>query len=111
WSNGAEGLAPGTFPSDLPVRDGRFVYPPVSWFQLEFYKTRQTLQLKNAISGDQLLLSGTAVQTEITADNGSTAQMLNIADLRIISTPVCRLEGEKVVDFATVSLTNLSREV
>lgn len=108
WSNGN---GTGHYPSTSSMMEKRFNYPPESYFNLLFYKTQKRLKLSNP-TGDLLLNPGIIAYNWVTSDNIINAgQKLNIGEIRIISTPVCRMDGEKSVDFKTVSATSINNGV
>ncbi|EKS6740517.1 fimbrial protein [Enterobacter ludwigii] len=108
WNNGA---AFGHFPSISAMTATRFNYPATSFFRLEFYKTKQRLNLQNP-QGDLLLPAGIVAYNWVTSDNIiNSGQKLHVGNIHIISTPVCRLDGEKTVDFKTVSTKDINNSV
>ncbi|WON77474.1 fimbrial protein [Serratia sp. UGAL515B_01] len=110
WSNTA---AIGQFPSTAIVKEQRFNYPAGSKFITEYYKTKPRLSLKNPESpGDIVLPGGFIAYNWIEINDPSNyGQKLNIGQVTIISTPVCRIDGEKTVDFNTVSSSDIERGV
>lgn len=110
WNNG---VASGRFPSRAAVGAAsvRFNYPTSSYFILEIYKTKRTIKLTKP-SGDILLDGGIIAYNWIgTESPDKYGQRLQIGEISIISTPVCSLDGEKTVDFNTVSATNIANGV
>lgn len=109
WNNGA---AFGKFPSIAAVGANRINYPSQSYFRIELYKTKPQLKLTDPDAGDVLLDGGTIAYNWINSDSsGDIAQRLNIGQIHIISTPVCRVDGKKTIDFNTVSSDNISNGV
>ncbi|ANS44539.1 fimbrial protein [Serratia inhibens] len=108
WNNG---IAFGHFPSRASMTANAFEYPAVSFFRIEFYKTQKRLRLSNP-NGDVLLEPGHIAYNWVSSDNSNNVgQKLNIGEIKVISTPVCRLDGEKTVDFNTVSATNINNGI
>lgn len=109
WNNG---VAYGKFPTvaKVPVL-GRHSYPKASFFSIDVYKTTERLNLSNP-AGDVVLNGGIIAYNWINSDSSANyAQRLQVGEIRIISTPVCRLEGEKSVDFNIVSATDVTNGV
>ncbi|MGQ8776514.1 fimbrial protein [Serratia sp. NA_112.1] len=108
WNNGE---AFGQFPSRSSMTANAFDYPAASFFRIEFYKTQKRLRLSNP-NGDVLLEPGQIAYNWVSSDNRkNVGQSLNIGEIRVISTPVCRLDGEKTVNFNTVSTTNINNGI
>ncbi|WP_431224266.1 fimbrial protein [Serratia sp. L9] len=105
------GRATGRFPSTSKVSTGRVNFPATSSYSIEVYKTQKRLNLSNP-AGDVVIGSGIIAYTWINTISPDTYSFrLQIGEIRIISTPVCRLDGEKSVDFNIVSATNVGNGV
>lgn len=113
WNN-ASGSASGKFESvsTIPVSiQKRFDYPANSYFELEFVKTANHLSLTNP-AGDLVLPSGIIAYNWLNSDSPTNfGQRLLIGEIRVISTPVCRINAPNEVDFNTVTVNNLSQGV
>ncbi|NDJ56608.1 fimbrial protein [Enterobacteriaceae bacterium 4M9] len=104
WNNGE---AEGSFPSVSVLNEARMNYPSGSFFAIEIYKTKPTLSLTNT-AGDLLHPGGIVAYNWVNAAIPSNyAQRLNLGALSIISTPVCQIEGDKMVDFNIVTAGDL----
>lgn len=81
----------------------RLVFPAVSYYVLEFYKTADTVKLEK--NKENTLLDGGIysymfVETDSPANY---AQRLNVGKINVNSTPVCTAEQSKSIDFNTVT--------
>lgn len=109
WSNGT---GEGQFESISVVPDGRFDIPASSFFRLQFVKTAPRLQLKDATNGDLVLPAGILLYNWINSRSEMNYyQKLQIGEIRVISTPVCKITAPSEVDYNTVSPTNLKNGV
>lgn len=106
-----KGTATGKFPSTAVVGTGRINFPVTTSYRIEVYKTQKRLNLANP-AGDVVIGSGIIAYNWVnTASADDYALRLQVGEIRIISTPVCRLDGEKSVDFNIVSATNVGNGV
>lgn len=100
-----------TFSADVPPEMRAFSFEPGYFYQVEFYKTGP-IKLSDPQTGDLVLGSGMIGYNWITSDSPANAALsLIIGDIRIISTPVCTVSGEKNINFDTVTPSQLKAGV
>lgn len=113
YSNGA-GF--GIFPreqvgpcGDLdPNQKCRINIPPQSYFKIEFIKTSEKLQLKNK-DGDIVLPAGDTLYYWIEFDTPSNHSLkLYMNEVRIVSTPVCRVSDSINIDYNLITSSSLT---
>ncbi|MTH46693.1 fimbrial protein [Escherichia alba] len=115
YSNGS---AFGNFPSTSYLRissgdnEATFDYPPQSYFRIQFFKTRDRLNLSQPLTGDRVLSAGDIAYNYVLSANPSNyAMKLSIGEMRIISTPACTADGAKTVNFNDVTPSLLKNGV
>lgn len=97
----------GTFNSERTVSQARMNFSTASFYKAEFYKTRDRLDLQNP-DGDIVMNSGPiAFNWMNIANQDNAALTFNLGEIHIISTPVCRLDGTRTVDFNNVNSSQL----
>ncbi|MDK9357614.1 fimbrial protein [Lelliottia sp. V106_10] len=112
WNNGqAFGTgqlpAPGNM-SFAPSPTGSWVYDAASLYRIEIYKTAETLKLDPQGANIILPPNDYAYNWVISDSISNAAQILHIGAIQIVSTPSCTFEGNKTVDFGTVTGNMLS---
>lgn len=110
YDNGTGGLGP--VPRDTfsaKVDDG--MYLRLDSFKLEFYKMSDHLNLSK--TGENTILPGGLLVYYWVNSRSPENYMLrlNVGRIGIISTPVCRVEGEKIIDFGTVTSAMLVKNI
>ncbi|PIJ49623.1 hypothetical protein BL250_11875 [Erwinia sp. OLTSP20] len=109
WYNG---VAFGKFPTNSVTTEMRLDYPPAAFYRVQIFKTKSQLKLNNPQTGDVILDPGKIAYNWVNNSGiGPFPQTLMIGQIRIISTPVCRLDGKKTVNFNTVTPDDLAKGV
>lgn len=117
WNNG-QAFGTGQLPapatmSFAPSPTGSWVYSEASLYRIEIYKTAETLQLDSQGANIALVPNNYAYNWVMSDSINSAAQILHIGAIQIASTPSCTFEGNKTVDFGTVTgnMLNASAQV
>lgn len=109
--------AMGGFPQTANIKftlpTGTFDYPVGSYCEIQFFKTSDTVTLKDPVNGDVVLPAGDLAYSYILADSLANFTMkLNIGEIRIRSTPACTVDRPtKSIDFNNVTPTLLAAGV
>jgi type 1 fimbria pilin len=113
----SNGSAFGNFPSTsyLKYPNGEAIgtldIPAQSFYRIQFFKTSNTLKLRDPL-GDTVLPGGQiAYHYLMTADPASYTMNLSIGEMKIISTPACTADSTKTIDFNDVTPSQLKNGV
>lgn len=110
WNNGGA-FSNGQFPTigtmDFSEKGGdtlgSWVYPANSFYRVEVYKTAETLKLTPLVQNIALMPNDYAYNWVTSDSNANAGQVLHLGTIQVNSTPSCRFENSKVVDFGTVT--------
>lgn len=116
FSNGAgeayfpkEQVAPCGDP-DYIAGKCRITVPPQVYFKVEFYKSSEKLALSDK-SGDKVLSAGDMLYYWIEFDTPANHTLkVKIGDVKIISTPVCKVSDTLSIDYGLVTSRTLTAE-